>query len=384
MRVLDAFGKCILASGIAAALLASPGTAYARGYKVLYTFCSQKYCADGAFPHGVIKDRAGNLYGTASEGGTYNRGVVFKVAADGTETVLHTFCSQNQCADGAFPSGRLIRDGAGNLYGATAEGGTGGDGVVFKLAPDGTETLLYTNWGASSGLIRDSAGNLYGTSGAGGPYGQGFVFRLAPDGNETVLHAFTGGSSDGANPELGVIEDESGNLYGTTPYGGLDTCGQFLGCGVIFKIAPDGTETVLYRFGNADGAVPMAGLIMDKAGNFYGTTLYGGTRSEGVVYRFTADGKETVLYRFSGAGEVCSDGCGPFGELVRDTAGNLYGATQNGGTYDFGTVFKLAADGTETVLHSFPNLDEPFSGLIKDNAGNLYGTTENTVFRLRK
>ena len=102
------------------------------------------------------------------------------------------------------------------------------------------------------------------------------------------------------------------------------------------------------------------------------------------MYRFTADGKETVLYRFSGTGEVCSDGCSPFGELARDTAGNLYGATNGGGAYDFGTIFKLAPDGTETVLHSFPNLDEPFSGLIKDNAGNLYGTGENTVFRLRK
>jgi uncharacterized repeat protein (TIGR03803 family) len=218
----------------------------------------------------------------------------------------------------------------------------------------------------------------------GGTYNYGVVFKLAPDGTETVLHAFTSGISDGANPVYGVIEDALGNLYGTTPYGGLGTCGQFLGCGVIFKIAPDGTETVLYRFGNADGAVPMAGLIMDKAGTFYGTTLYGGTGSEGVVYRFTADGKETVLYRFSGTGEVCSDGCSPFGELARDTAGNLYGATNGGGAYDFGTIFKLAPDGTETVLHSFPNLDEPFSGLIKDNAGNLYGTGENTVFRLRK
>src|SRR6202021_302517 len=125
-------------------------------------------------------------------------------------------------------------------------------------------------------------------------------------------------------------------------FGGLGTCGQFLGCGVIYKIAPDGTETVLYRFGNADGAVPFAGLIMHKAGNFHGTTNYGGNGSEGVVYKFTADGKETVLYRFSGTGEVCSDGCAPFGELVRDTTGNLYGATSYGGTSNWGTVFRLA------------------------------------------
>ncbi len=396
MRTLDAFGKCILVGGISAALLASPGTAYARGYRVLYTFCSQKNCTDGGSPGGgFVRDAAGNIYGTTAQGGgVIDRGVVFKLTPDGTETVLYTFCSRNHCADGAYPNG-VIEDSAGNLYGTTASGGTGckingGGGTVFRLAPDGTETVLYNfcsenNGGDGAfpayGLIRDIAGNLYGTTEYGGADNYGVVFKLAPDGTETVLHAFTSGTSDGANPVWGVIEDKSGNLYGTTPYGGLATCLQvFLGCGVIFKIAPNGAETVLYRFGDADGAVPYAGLIMDKAGRFYGTTNEGGTGEEGVVYRFAADGKETVLYRFS----RCTNGCGPFGELVRDGAGNLYGATQNGGTSNWGTVFRLAPDGSETVLHSFAAQDSPAGGLIKDNARNLYGTSYGTVFKLRK
>jgi len=172
-----------------------------------------------------------------------------------------------------------------NLYSTTAGGGADGQGVVFKLAPDGTETVLYSFTGGSdgehpqAGLIMDSSGNLYSTTYGGGADGDGVVFRLAPDGTETVLHSFTGGS-DGANPFAGLIMDSSGNLYSTTSGGGPDARG------VVFKLAPDGTETVLHSFTRrSGGAFPEAGLIMDSSGNLYSTTESGGADKDGVVFK---------------------------------------------------------------------------------------------------
>ncbi len=406
MRALDAFGKCILASWIAAALLASPGTACARGYSVLYSFCSQYNCADGAMPEaGLIKDRTGNLYGTTAEGGL-SKGVVFKVAPDGTETVLYAFCSQSpNCADGASPSGGVIMDHAGNLYGTAGEGGKNCQcGTVFKLSPDsaGTETVLYnfcsqnncSDGGGPDGVIMDSAGNLYGATAGGGTYYQGVVFKLAPHGTETVLYNFCSQNNctDGANPIGGLIRDAAGNFYGTTLYGGTNDIG------VVFKVAPDGTETVLYsfcsQFNCSDGGYPRAGVIEDQSGNLYGTAEFGGNvgcnGTCGVIFEIAANGTYALLHKFSGV-----DGSYPIGGLIRDAAGNLFGTTFGGGENGNGTVFKLAPDGTERVLYSFAGGSDgewPEAGLIKDKAGNLYGTTleggpnggAGTVFKLRK
>ncbi len=249
-----------------------------------FSISSRATTAMSTFANGVIKDSAGNLYGTTSEGGYYSggTGVVFKVAPDGPETVLYTFCSQNACSDGANPMASLIKDNAGNLYGTTWAGGSSCQcGVVFKLALDGVETVLHIfcsqnacSDGAlpDSSLIKDRAGGLYGTTYWGGAYNEGVVFRLAPDGTETPLYAFTGGS-DGANPNAGVIEDQSGNLYGTTAYGGAQAAG------VVFKLAPDGTEKpcalqLCSRNGKknicTDGWTS-GGVIEDQAGNLYGT-----------------------------------------------------------------------------------------------------------------
>ena len=387
MRAHDVFLCCI-----AATVLLAPGMSHAGDYKVLHTFNGD---TDGAFPQGVIRDSAGNLYGTTSEGGNLsNRGTVFKLAPDGTETILYEFCPRGQCPDGGFPRAGVIEDNAGNLYGTTTGGGITDGGVVFKVAPNGTETVLYNfcrkadcsdGFDPTAPLIMDGAGNLYGTTMMGGT-GYGVVFKLAPDGTETVLHAFAGGSSDGTYPASGLIADGAGNLYGTTPSGGLGSCGQPRLCGVIFKVTPDGTETVLYKFGGADGAVPLGGLVMDEAGNLYGTTSQGGIANEGVVYELGAAGQETVLYRFTGNGELCNKGCVPFGSLSRDGAGNLYGVTQYGGKSQsiWGVVFRLSPKGHMRRLHSFATVESPASGVIEDKAGNFYGTTESTVFRLSK
>ncbi len=193
----------------------------------------------------------------------------------------------------------------------------------FTGSPEGPDGAL-----PDSGLIADSSGNLYGTTVEGGASGQGTVFKLSPGGIETVLHSFTGFPSDGAYPEAGLIADSSGNLYGTTVDGGASGCFGVggVGCGVVFKLSPGGTLTVLHSFtGGSDGATPVAGLIVDSSGNLYGTTPQGGvgscTRGCGVVFKLSPNGTETVLYSFTGG----SDGSGPAGGLITDSSGNLYG-----------------------------------------------------------
>ncbi|MEJ0048633.1 MAG: choice-of-anchor tandem repeat GloVer-containing protein [Rhodospirillales bacterium] len=269
---------------------------------------------------------------------------MFKLAPNGTETVLHTFTNVN---DGGLPYASVLRDKAGNLYGTTYQGGANGSGfgTVFKLAKNGSFTTLYAFTGGSDGknpdggLIRDSAGNLYGTTIHGGGFSSGVVFKVAPDGAETVLYTFTENAGDGGLPIAGVIMDKAGNLYGTTAYGGTSENGT------VFKLAPDGTETVLYSFaGGTDGSLPYAGLMMDGAGNLFGTTTAGGANF-GVVFKLAPNGKETVLHTFGG---YPVDGSTPlFGSLIKDAddgVGYLFGTTQGGGTDNGiakGTIFKV-------------------------------------------
>ena len=296
---------------------------------------------DGAYPlAGLVQDAVGNLYGTTTAGGVENSacayaatcGVVFKLSPTAL-TVLHSF----NLSDGASPFSVLIRDAAGNLYGTTYQGGAFGYGVVFKLSPSGTETVLHSFTGGAdgaqplAGLIQDPAGNLYGTTSSGGAHGNGVVFELircssSPSGYDfKVLYSFTGGA-DGANPGAGLIRDLAGNLYGTAGGGGI-TSACDVGCGVVFKLAPSGTETVLHAFTGypTDGASP-SGLIEDSSGNLYGTTGGGGTSAHGVVFKLSPSGTETVLHSFTGG----RGGAIPNG-LTQDAAGNLYGTAVEGG-----------------------------------------------------
>jgi uncharacterized repeat protein (TIGR03803 family) len=366
--------------------LATP-SARAQTYTVLYSFTG----LDGRTPYGDLRlDPAGNLYGTTLLGGTHpcsagqGCGVVFKLDTTGKETVLFNF---NGGASGARPSAGLIRDSQGNLYGTTGVGGDRCCGTVFKLDTAGTYTVLYSfkrhpdASGPLAPLLRDAAGNLYGTTGLGGLYDSGAVFKVDTTGKETVLYSFTGGS-DGNWPLAGLIRDASGNLYGTTDLGGNFEGKCASGCGVVFKVDPTGTETVLYSFTwGADGAQPGASLLRDKAGNLYGTAAFGGDLTCyapygcGVIFKVDVAGKETVLYAFKGSP---SDGKEPHPGVIRDPAGNFYGTTYRDGAYGFGTVFKLGANGVETVLHSFTGGADgasPNASLIRDAAGNLYGTT---------
>jgi len=382
---------------VMALLAVQPAQAQTYKEKVLYSFCSQSNCTDGANPDaGVIQDAKGNLYGTTQNRGDSDSncdygggcGVVFKLSKAGKETVLYTFTGP---PDGSEPVAGVIQDAKGNLYGTTDYGGASGNyGTVFEVSKTGKETVLYSFPGGvygayPSGVIQDSKGNLYGTTYVDGAYYAGTVFKLSKAGKETVLYNFCAqsGCADGEQPWAGVIRDAQGNFYGTTTNGGAS------GAGTVFKLSKTSKETVLYSFtGGSGGATPYAGLILDAKGNLYGTTYNGGASGVGTVFKLSKTGKETVLYSFTGG----TDGASPYAGLILDAKGNLYGTTFYGGAYGAGTVFKLSKTGKETVLHSFTGGTDgknPYADLIQDPKGNLYGTTfyggaygSGTVFEL--
>jgi uncharacterized repeat protein (TIGR03803 family) len=387
--------KVIAAAWLVLLLAAAAATrAQAQTFTVLHGFAGAPN--DGAIPAaGLVMDAEGNLYGTTAFGGLANCsalgeagcGTVFKLDPSGNETVLHKFSG----ADGAFPAAGLLMDSAGNLYGTTVNGGSAGFcgnfgcGSVFKLAPSGGFTIFHAFSGSSdggnptAGLIMDAAGNLYGTTGFGGDFGIGVVFKLDPTGKETVVHTFTG--ADGAEPSAPLIMDSAGNLYGTTFRGGA------AGFGTIFKLNPaTGAFTVLHSFtGGSDGGHLGAGLLMDSAGNLDGTTEIGGTGGAGTVFKLDPiTSTLTVLHSFTGGGDggnVPLEGI-PAAGLIMDAPGNLYGATFRGGTGSLGIVFKLDTLNNEFVLHNFTGAGDgsgPLAPLLMDAAGNLYGTASSLM-----
>jgi uncharacterized repeat protein (TIGR03803 family) len=361
-------------------MVAIPG-AQAQTFSVVHSFTGG---SDGSGPlSGFITDSAGNMYGTASTGGTSYYGVVFKVNTSGVETVLHTFTGGT---DGVSPNGRLVRDKVGNLYGTTTGGGVNGSGTVFEVSPAGNEKVLHSLIGGTqgsdpqAGLAMDAAGNLYGTATAGGANGNGTVFELVKPkaGGKWMaktLYSF-GSGTDGRVPVAGVAFDGAGNVYGTTSVGGT------YGYGTVFELSPSGAgwkETTLHQFQNlADGGTPYAGLIFEK-GNFYGAATQGGNGGGGVVFELTpaTGGGWTFSELYSQPGWNIS---GTFRDLVMDAAGNLYGTTHCDGAYDAGTVYKLTlADGSwsYTSLYVFTGGTDglfSFSNLVLEH-GKLYGTT---------
>jgi uncharacterized repeat protein (TIGR03803 family) len=337
---------------------------------VVYSFTNGP---DGANPEaGLVQDSAGNLFGTTIGGGTLGFGTVFEVDSLGDETVLYSFTAGT---DGAAPSAGVILDGKGNLFGTTRDGGNPacGCGVVYKLDTNNNFTVLHTFTGAPdgatpyAGLIRDSKGNLYGTTAYGGKYDYGTVFTVTGAGTQ-LLHSFSG--PDGAHPFGGLVRDSNGNLFGTTFDGGAS------GFGTVFKVAAAGNESVLHNFtGYADGSNPYASLIRDFAGNLYGTTGFGTAYGFGTVFKLARQNHYTLLHTFTGS----PDGANPYVGLVGDTAGNLYGTTYAGGTKgSWGLVFRLDTTGKYSILHTFAQIPDganPYGSLIVDSSGTLYGTT---------
>jgi uncharacterized repeat protein (TIGR03803 family) len=364
--------------------------------KVLHSFAGGR---DGSNPAaGLIFDGAGNLYGTTQNGGLQQAGTVFELTpnSDGTwtESELYSFKGS---PDGAAPRCDLILF-AGNLYGTTLAGGInnvneGGDGTAFELTPVSgggwTETIIHSFGSGTdgmfpeAGLVADATGNLFGTTAQGGAHGLGAIFELTPVSGgwmENVIYSFAGGKS-GAGPTAGLSLDTSGNVYGTTSGGGTR------GLGNIFKLTHGAngkwTESVIHTFtGGRWGANPYGGLVFDVMGNLYGTTAVGGVHNWGIAFKLVlnSDGKwiESVLHSFGGG----RDGRNPYAALIFDKSGNLYGTTALGGESGTGAIFKLAHSGdkwTESVIYGFPgsrlNGEQPMAGVILDGADNLYGMT---------
>jgi uncharacterized repeat protein (TIGR03803 family) len=341
---------------LSAAALALASVQPATAISILKEF--QGDPSDGQFPKSaVVGDGAGNLYGTTLNGGGADKGTVFTVKANGTGfTVLHSFTGS--AADGDSPYGSLVLDGSGNLYGTTFNGGGADVGTVFTVKSDGTgfAVLHSFSWSSTDGrnpqasLVLDGAGNLYGTTTYGGVSDAGTVFMVKTDGTGfTVLHSFTGSAADGDSPYGSLVLDGAGNLYGTTTYGGVSDAGT------VFTVKTNGTGfALLHSFagGATDGRSPQASLILDGSGNLYGTTVYGGGADVGTVFTVKTSGTGfALLHSFA---NVLSDGIYPRGSLVLDGSGNLYCTTSSGGASGVGTVFTVKTNGTGfALLHSF-------------------------------
>jgi uncharacterized repeat protein (TIGR03803 family) len=384
-------------------LLSLPTTAKSSTFKVLHSFGGQN---DGAYPSGpLFVDSQGNLYGVTGGGpGEYGYGVVFELIPEingtWTESVLHSFSAGN---DGAQPRGELVSDQVGNLYGSL--GGDGGLGGIFELTPNNgswNNTLIYSDY-AAPGLLIDNIGNLYGEIGTGQSHA-GALGELSPGSGGwlyTELYNFCShyGCPDGYTLPAPPIWDGKGNMYGVTTDGGIDRppCFSTNGCGVIFRMVPNSESTwtyqVLHRFASSpiapspmDGEWPYGSLVMDAAGNFYGSTWLGGKYNHGTVFKFQSNGRdvweETPIYDFPN----CLQGCMVEGTLAMDQAGNLYGTAAGGtgscGGAACGVIFELSPQPNGqwkyTVLHYLDSSDggvQPFYGVILDDKGDLFGVT---------
>jgi len=373
-------------------------TAWAQGEQALYAFKGGPN--DGANPFGrPLFDSAGNLYGTTLAGGnTYWAGSVYQLTPSGggwAETMIYSFSGST---DGAQPEAGLIMDNAGNLYGTTSGGGLYNKGTVFELTPSGggwTQQVLHSFTGGIDGatpylgqLTFDKAGNLWGTTNSGGQYNAGTVFKLIRTKSgwrEKVIYAFAGGN-DAKWPNESLVFDSKGKaLYGASYQGGGSGCGGY-GCGTVFALTKTSTgwqEQVLYAFtGGPDGAQPYESVILDQAGNLYGTTFSGGdTQGHGVVFELVRSQNtwtEKVLYTFKGR----NDGANPYVNVIFGKDGVLYGATDQAGAHKNGVLFKLtpmrSGKWRQDVLYAFTGGTDgglPLSGLTFDNAGNIYGVT---------
>lgn len=382
----------ILVTCAAMALLATVAWA-ASAAKLIYSFAGS---GDGEYTDTeLVMDSAGNLYGTSVQGGIYGGGTVFQVTPAGVHTVLYDFTGG---ADGGEPYKGVTLDTQGNLYGTAVTGGggscEGGCGVAFKLSNSGgvwTQTVIHTFTGGKDGsgpgspVAIDKQGNVYGTTPTGGANGMGVVYQLRPGatGGWTlrVIHTFTGGSDGGGGSASRLMIDATGNLYGVCTVGGTN------GFGTVYKMSSVQGKwqfTTLYAFKDQpDGALPYGGVISDKAGNLYGTTYYAGVNDLGTVYKLTHGNgtwTESVLYSFKGG----TDGASPISSLVADAAGNLYGTTSDGGAAACvcGVIFKLTRGATgkwtESVAYRFPGMPQPgfaYNGMVGDSAGNFYGAT---------
>ncbi len=386
------FASTTIAAGlIIASAAAQAGAAAGGGYEQLHAFAKP----EGARPNsGVVVDSANTIFGTLALGGPSKAGEIYEFDHTGKLTVLYAFSGG---PDGRIPDSAPILDAAGNLYGTTGYGGPADQGTVWKLSPpqagqqQWTETVLHSFGTGSDGatpqarLITGAGGQIFGTTVFGGTTGNGTVFALTPAQGggymETVLYSFQGGVSDGANPVAGLLADGQGGFYGTTAGGGPGPNG---GNGTVFHLTPQGqgfTNTTLHFFAGApnDGAGSFSQLVADSQGTLYGVTFLGGKNNAGTAFSLTPQGAETVIANFTG-----KRGRFPYCGLVFDAAGNLWGTTYDGGTSNKGIVFALSppAPGAtlwpEMVVWDFagsPDGSHSYATLAPGQNNTLIGTS---------
>jgi uncharacterized repeat protein (TIGR03803 family) len=371
---------CSLTGATGSNISANPSVAVSCATSLLTTLYSFKGdTTDIGYPVGnIMQATDGYFYGTGYGGGSAGGGGVFKISSGGTESLLYSFAGG--ASDGDYPHAGLMQAGIGTIYGFTYGGGLNDEGVLFQLTLAGAETVLhmfgtgtdaaYPEYGA---LVEGTDGYLYGTTSEGGAYGEGAAFRMKPDGSSySVVYSFGATQADGYNPYAGLVFGSNGDLYGVTGYGGANNEGM------AFELTTGGTLTALYSFAGApaDGALPLAALTLGKDGNFYGTTSNGGTNMQGIVFKITPTGTETLIYTF---GTNADDGKGSYEPLIEGLDGNFYGTGIQGGTNDAGTLFVVSpTSGQEVTLHSFAGgaTDGRYpAGLVLGSDGHFYGST---------
>ena len=381
---------CSLAVGSLACsgLNSNSGSSGSNGLTTTYSVLHSMSNIEGANPDASLIQVNGVFYGTTQAGGAQSLGTVFSMNTAGQVTTLHSFVGG--ATDGAIPFASLVAGSDGNLYGTTTNGGSTGNGTVFKITlSSGVATyngVVYSFIGGLTdganpygGLVQGSDNAFYGTTTYGGTYNLGTVFRITLVGGvvaEAPIHIFSGTvNNDGSNPQSGLIKDSAGLLYGTTSAGGTGNVGT------VFSISTSGSSfTTLHQFDTTSGAIPYSPLLLGSNGNLYGNTSAGGSNNLGVVFTLptTVGGTYTVLHHFTGS---TSDGSTPYGNLV-SINNNIYGTTWFGGAKDSGTLFSITPIGVTSVVYSvvysFGSSSDganPYSGLTLGPDGYYYGTT---------
>jgi uncharacterized repeat protein (TIGR03803 family) len=353
---------CILT---AVAVIASA----AQTFKTIWNFND----TDGAFPNygSLAQGFNGNFYGTTNYGGAHSAGTVFDITAGGNLTTLYTFCSQPSCADGSYPAAGLVQATNGKLYGTTTDGGASFDGTVFNITASGKLATIHSFNGTDGvypqgSLVQGANGIFYGTTEQGGVNNDGTVFKITASGKLATLHSF--GGTDGEYPYGALIQATNGNFYGTTEEGGTYSVGT------VFEISAGGKFKSLHSFNGSDGEYPYGAMVQASNGNIYGTTDQGGTNNIGTVFKITAAGKLTTIHNFIANG---TDGYSPYGGLMLATNGNLYGTTEEGGSFNAGTIFEITGGSKLSTILSFDSSDGsgPRAGLLQATTGIFYGTT---------
>jgi uncharacterized repeat protein (TIGR03803 family) len=349
------------ASAAALVMLGATQHADASRYSTLYTFHGSP---DASAPGCLIRDAQGTLFGTSGTGGHRNKGTLFKLASDGTETILYSFTNDP-------PIDAFAMDSDGNFFGASIGGAKLNNGVIFEISSLGTQTILHKFTGKLDGatplggVTRDANGNLFGTTFNGGKSGFGTVFEIDAHNKFSTLHAFS--DSDGRDPSGGVTLDDKGNIYGVADGGG-----QF-DHGVLYKLDAGGGFTILHSFTAQDG-YPVGRVVFNSQGDIFGTAVQGGDFGVGSLFEIDASGNFKTIHSFENSQ---NDGISPNGSLVVEPNGILFGVTQQGGEFGGGVIYKLIPRGKFSLLHSFGGEDgiTPASCLVSDNMGHLFGAT---------